>query len=304
MRGRFAPSPTGPFHLGNLRTALLAWLFARSAGSEFLLRFEDLDDSVVRPEHYDVQRRDLERLGLDWDGEMRQRDHVDRYRAAIADLTERGLTYRCYCSRREIREAASAPHADLPDGGYPGTCRDLTEADHAAMAAEGRAAAVRLRADGVRMTSHDLLAGPVTVAVDDQVMARRDGTPAYNLVVVLDDDHQRIEQVVRGDDLLAATPRQARIAAAFGIRPPAYAHVPLVLGPTGVRLAKRDGAVTLDDRLALGETPEQVRSTLAWSAGLCARHDRPSVDELVASFDPASIRRTPWRLDAADLNGP
>ena len=124
-RGRFAPSPTGRLHVGNLRTAMAAWLFARSAGSEFLLRFEDLDHATARREHEDDQRRDLEVLGLDWDGvSVRQSERLERYEDALADLTRRGLTYRCWCSRREIREAASAPH--VPSGQYPGTCRHLT----------------------------------------------------------------------------------------------------------------------------------------------------------------------------------
>ena len=132
MRGRFAPSPTGHLHIGNLRTALWAWLFARSAGSGFVLRFEDLDPGAVRAEHYDTQRRDLELLGIDWDDELRQADDLSPYQAAIGHLTDRGLTYPCFCSRREIQEAAAAPHGDLPEGAYPGTCRALTAAQRQA----------------------------------------------------------------------------------------------------------------------------------------------------------------------------
>ena len=186
MRGRYAPSPTGLLHLGNLRTAMLAWLFARSSGSTFVLRFEDLDSDAVRPEFYDEQRRALERLGVDWDDELRQSEHRDRYRAALADLVDHGLTYRCYCTRREIREAASAPHGELPEGAYTGTCRELSQEAMRAHERDGRTPALRLRAAGERLSFEDRLLGTVTGVLDDTVIARRDGTPAYTLVVGVD----------------------------------------------------------------------------------------------------------------------
>ena len=268
MRGRFAPSPTGTFHLGNLRTALLAWLFARSAGSEFALRFEDLDPAAIRAEAYDTQRRDLERLGLDWDSELCQRDHVERYREAIASLVADGLTYECFCTRREVREAAAAPHGDSPDGAYPGTCRALAASAIAKHRSAGRTPALRLRTSQERVTFHDRQLGAVSATLDDTVIARRDGTPAYNLVVVVDDGYQQIEEVVRGDDLASSTPRQLLLAQELGITPPAFAHVPLVLGPDGERLAKRDGAVTLDDQNALGKSDAEVLGMLAASLKL------------------------------------
>lgn len=303
MRGRFAPSPTGVLHLGNLRTGLVAWLFARSAGSEFYLRFEDLDSATVQPELYDSQRRDLERLGLDWDAELRQSEHLRRYQRAVQDLTDLDLTYPCFCSRREIREAIAAPHADLPDGAYPGTCRDLSPAVSAGRVEAGDPWALRLRSDGETRSFVDGLAGAYSGRPDDQVLTRRDGTPAYNLVVVVDDDHQGVEQVVRADDLLSSTPRQLQLAELLGIDPPSYAHVPLVLGPSGARLAKRDGSVTLDDRIALGETSAQVRGVLAASLGLTEAGTEPSLPELIDRFDPALLSRRPWQLSADDLGG-
>ncbi len=288
-------------HLGNLRTALLAWLFARSEGSAFVLRFEDLDRQAVRPRYYDAARRDLERLGLDWDDELAQHEHLERYRGALADLEERGLTYPCFCSRREIREAAAAPHGDVGGDAYPGTCRGLGAAERAARIAAGEPHAHRVFGDGLDRTFVDRIAGTYTGAVDDFVLTRRDGMPAYNFAVVVDDHHQDIEEVVRGDDLLSSTPRQLYLAELLGIAAPAFAHVPLVLGPGGDRLAKRDGAVTLDDRLAAGQTPAEVRGWLASSLGLAEAGTAPTVEAIVERFDPARLPRAPWRLRPEDL---
>ena len=271
--GRWAPSPTGDLHLGNLRTALLAWLFARSAGGRFLWRFEDLD-GAVRPQFYDSQLRDVTALGLDWDGEpVRQSERLDLYRDAIADLRRRDLTYECFCSRREIAEAAAAPHGPSPEGAYPGTCRHLTPAEREQRRGSGRPPALRLRVgsdspEPTEVTVVDRQLRTYTGTVDDFVIQRGDGTPAYNLAVVVDDAAQGITEIVRGDDLLPSSPRQAHLAQLLGIEPPSYAHVPLVLGPIGRRLAKRDGAVTLQDRLALGETPLDVVSLLLTSLEL------------------------------------
>ncbi len=266
-RGRFAPSPTGTLHIGNLRTALAAWLCARSVGSEFLLRFEDLDSATARREHETAQRRELEQLGLDWDGEpVRQSERLDHYESALADLEAAGLTYRCWCSRREIREAASAPH--LPPGHYPGTCRDLSTAQIAEHEASGRPPALRLRTEHPDITIVDRRHGSHTETVDDFVLRRGDGTPAYNLVVVVDDAAQGVEEVVRADDLLSSTPRHAHLQQLLGLPEPSWLHVPLVLGPDGDRLAKRDGAVTLEDRLTLGDSVGRVVAVLAASLGL------------------------------------
>jgi glutamyl-tRNA synthetase len=292
--GRFAPSPTGPLHVGNLRTALLAWLFARSAGSRFLLRVEDL---AARPDARAVeaaQRADLRALGLDWDGDVvRQSDRRAVHDAAIDDLTRRGLTYPCWCSRREVAEAAEAPHGQ-PPGSYPGTCRDLPAARRAELEASGRPAALRLRATGERVTVVDRLHGEVGAVVDDLVLRRNDGVPAYNLAVVVDDADQGVEEVVRGDDLLSSTPRQAHLADLLGRPRPAWAHVPLVLGPDGRRLAKRHGAIALPGLAAVGVGVAEVLGRMAESLGLAAPGEPVTTDQLVSRFDPSAVPLAPW----------
>jgi glutamyl-tRNA synthetase len=291
VAGRFAPSPTSDLHLGNLRTALVAWLLARSTGRGFRLRIEDLDTVRVAAAG-DVARRqvaDLVALGLDFDGEVVwQSARLDAYRDAVAGLD----TYPCYCTRREIAEAASAPHGDgyRP---YPGTCLRLSAARRAELEASRRPA-LRVRADGASSTVHDLWAGEVTGVVDDFVLVRNDGVPAYNLAVVVDDLAMDVDQVCRGDDLLSSSPRQAWLARAFGGTPPAYAHVPLAVNRDGKRLAKRDGAVTLAELEAAGVTPSDVRSRLAASLDLAEPGEPVTVTTVLDRFDPARLPRSPW----------
>jgi glutamyl-tRNA synthetase len=281
--GRFAPSPSGDLHVGNLRTAVLAWLFARSSGRAFVLRVEDLDR--VRPGAEERQLADLRALGLDWDGAVvRQSERLDGYDRAIDRLTDDGRTYPCFCTRREVQEAASAPH--LPPGAYPGTCRDLSAAERAARATT-RPAALRLRTDVSSWTVHDLLHGDVEGAVDDLVLRRNDGVPAYNLAVVVDDADQDVDQVVRGDDLLTSAARQAHLASLLDLPRPTYAHVPLAVNVEGRRLAKRDGDVTLAD---LGRV--RTWAMIAESLGLVG--DSPTA--LLEQFDPAALPRRPWTV--------
>ncbi len=288
--GRFAPSPTGTLHLGNLRTALLAWLFARSADARYLVRMEDLDTGRVRERFYDEQLHDLAALGLDWDGPVvRQSDRLVLYAGAVDRLRADGLVYECWCTRAEIREAASAPHGDLPEGAYPGTCLRLTAAQRAEREASGRPPALRVRADAATVTFEDRLAGTVSGVVDDFVVRRNDGAYAYNLAVVVDDADQGVGEVVRGADLLDSTPRQLWLGARLGLPPPRHAHVALMLGPDGTRLAKRHGAVTLADRAALGESGDDVRAYLATTAGLAKPGERVSAAELVERFSPALL---------------
>jgi glutamyl-tRNA synthetase len=294
--GRFAPSPSGPLHLGSLRTAMLAWLFARSAGSRFLLRVEDLDPVASRSEHEASQQTDLRALGIDWDGPVvrqsaRRKDHDD----ALAALVHSGLTYPCYCTRREVREAAAAPHA--APGTYPGTCRSLSDAQRRQRERDGRPAALRLRSDRRAVTIVDRLHGDVTAVVDDVVLRRNDGVPAYNLAVVVDDAAAGVEEVVRGDDLLDATPTQAHLADLLGLRRPTWAHVPLVLGADGARLAKRHGSVTLADLGAAGATVDEVRSRLAGSLGLAEPGELVTMATVLERFAPDRLPRDPWVLD-------
>lgn len=287
--GRFAPSPSGALHVGNLRTALLAWLFARSSGRGFFVRVEDLDRARAGAEA--VQLRDLAAIGIDWDGPVvRQTERTALYEAALGRLSDAGLTYECFCTRREIQEAPSAPHA--PQGAYPGTCRDLTEEQRERRRAE-RPAAIRLRAGVTEWAVSDVLHGRYAGLVDDFVLRRNDGVVAYNLAVVVDDAEQGVDQVVRGDDLLPSAPRQAYLAGLLGYRVPDYAHVPLALNRTGRRLAKRDGAVTLEDLAAEGVPAERVAAALLESVGLPG-----SLPGALAAFDPAALPREPWIVDA------
>ncbi len=304
MSGRFAPSPTGELHLGNLRTALGAWLLARAGGKKFLVRMEDLDSVTSSPEHERRQLDDLAAIGIDWDGPVvRQSERFDRYRAAIDELRRRGHVYPCFCTRREIRAeidaAAHAPHVHLPDGAYPGTCRDLTEDERAAREAGGRRPAWRLRTVGESIVFDDVVAGSFTGAVDDVVLARADGVPAYNLAVVVDDALQGVTQVVRGDDLLSSTPRQILLQRLLGYSTPSYAHIPLVLGEDGQRLAKRHGSVTLGALRRDGWSTTDVVSVLACSLGLAVIGERVTTSELLRRVDPARIPKSAITL--ADL---
>jgi glutamyl-tRNA synthetase len=293
--GRFAPSPTGTLHLGNLRTALLAWLYARAQGAPFLMRVEDLDTGRVRPHFEREQLADLAAIGLDWDGPVvRQSERLELYEEALAQLDADGAVYPCWCTRAEIREASSAPHGPLPEGHYPGTCRRLTAAQRAEREASGRPPALRVAADAARIAFDDRLHGPQSGVVDDFVIRRNDGPFAYNLAVVVDDGAQGIGEVVRGDDLIDSTPRQLWLAERLGLAAPSFAHVPLVLGHDGARLAKRHGAVTLADRLDQGETAADVRARLAASVRLTTSPDeRPSPSELVARFAPETFSPPP-----------
>ncbi len=251
------------------------------------MRIEDLDPQRSRREHEAQQLDDLRAVGIDWDGPVvRQSERTGLYRAALERLRDQGRVYPCWCSRAEVRAAARAPHGPLPEGAYPGTCRGLSAAEGAERERQtGRPPALRLDARGERIEYQDLIHGRVSGAVDDIVLWRADETPAYNLAVVVDDAEQGIDQVVRGDDLLTTTPRQLLLARLLGLPGPAHAHVPLVLGDDGRRLAKRHGAVTLEAMEAT-EAIAWIASSLGLDAGR----------ELVAQFDPARLPREPVAL--------
>lgn len=301
--GRFAPSPTGDLHLGNARTALIAWLDARSRGGRFILRMEDLDAGRVRDKYYHTQLADLRWLGLDWDegpdlggpnAPYLQSERRDLYRAALKTLAEHGSLYECFCSRREILEAASAPHAGDEEGPrYPGTCLNLAPEDLDRRRARG-AAAIRFRTPPGRVSFEDLLQGAVTFdpaeKVGDFVVRRKDGVAAYQLAVVVDDAAMGVTHVVRGADLLSSTARQILLYRGLELPAPSWIHVPLVLGPDESRLAKRHGAPTLQDLRESGADPERVVGWLAASCGLLDQPRRATAAELITDF---SIERLP-----------
>jgi glutamyl-tRNA synthetase len=256
------------------------------------MRIDDLDAGRSRPQLAEAQLADLAALGLDWDGPVvRQSERAAIYEEAIAVLDAAALLYPCYCTRAEIREASSAPHGATP--AYPGTCRELTATQRAERERAGRPPALRLRANNVVVQFTDLLLGSQVGVVDDLVVRRNDGAAAYNLAVVVDDTAQAIGEIVRGADLLDTTARQLHVRALLGGPPVVHAHVPLVLGADGARLAKRHGAVTLADRVAGGQTPLQVRAELAASVGLAAPGEEPTLDELLARLHPADLPREP-----------
>lgn len=310
--GRYAPSPSGDLHLGNLRTAILAWAMARRGGKPFYMRVEDLDR--VRPGAAERQLADLQAMGLDWDispgsaaestegkraGVLYQSTRLAAYERAVQRLREAGLVYECYCTRREIQEASSAPHG--APGAYPGTCRGLSEAQREERSAQ-RPPALRLRAERTSYTVHDDFYGPYTGLVDDFVLVRNDGTYAYNLTSVVDDAFVGVEQIVRGDDLLPSAPRQAYLAGLLGLPQPRYAHVPLALNEEGKRLAKRDGAVTLPQLQEAGVTIPEVLGWIATSIPVLddsgrpqeARVPVPDASVILERFDPALMSREPW----------
>jgi glutamyl-tRNA synthetase len=307
QRGRFAPSPTGLLHLGNARTALLAWLDARAGGGVFVMRVEDLDRARALPDAERQQLDDLRWLGLDWDegpdvggpfAPYRQSERVAFYDAAIDRLLASGRAFLCACSRADVARAASAPHdGDTDEPRYPGTCRGRDPAAvQARAAAQGRAPAVRFAGGDEQVTFVDELCGATDAQVDDFVLRRADGTAAYQLAVVVDDAAMQITRVVRGGDLLRSTPRQIALGRALGLPIPAFAHVPLVVTPGGERLAKRTRPASLKSQRDAGARPEAIVGALAASAGLSGGGPLAARD-LVAGFSLARLGRDPAVVD-------
>jgi glutamyl-tRNA synthetase len=309
FRGRFAPSPTGDLHLGNARTALLAWLQVRSAGGRFVLRMEDLDFGRVRPGIEEGQIADLRWLGLDWDegpdvggpfAPYRQSERQPLYDRTLARLAEDGLVYRCYCSRKEIAAAASAPHAGDEGPVYPGRCRAIGPRDWARRA--GARFALRFRVPPGELRFADLLQGERDCRPAEEggdfVVRRKDGVAAYQLAVVVDDAAMEITDVLRGADLLPSTARQLLLYRALGLEPPRFTHVPLLLGPDGERLAKRRGAVSLRELRERGADAEAVVGWLASTCGLAAPGEPASASDLVGRFEVGRLPREATVVEA------
>jgi glutamyl-tRNA synthetase len=302
--GRYAPSPSGPLHVGNLRTALLAWLFARSQHARFILRIEDLDPQRSRHEHELSAIADLRRLGLDWDGEpLRQSEHRERHREAFEQLRAAGRVYPCWCTRAEVRLASQAPHGKADGHSYPGTCRELSAGQRSARERSGPPRAWRLAARGERAAFTDQIHGAHSAVVDDFVLWRGDDVPAYNLAVVVDDADEQIGEVVRGDDLLETTPRQVLLAGLLSVAPPRYVHVPLVLGQDGKRIAKRHSDASDAGPIKRSEPVEQLVGWMASDLGLAEPGASLSAAALLARFDASRLQSQPTLLEALQPDG-
>lgn len=263
---------------------------------EFLVRFEDLDRANSSLANEQRQLDELAALGLTHSSTIvRQSDRFHIYEEVLEELRRRDLLYPCYCSRREIREAVRAPHGAAPDGVYPGTCRTLSRAQRQARERSGRPPAWRLRTDGEVYVVEDGIAGTNEVTAVDVVLQRNDGVPAYNLAVVVDDAVQHITDIVRGDDLLPSTGGHIHLQKLLGYPVPRYVHVPLVLGADGERLAKRHGAVTLEELAERGIDSRTVLAVLARSLG-CPVGNPERADDLLASFSLDQVPRTAWTV--------
>lgn len=299
VRGRFAPSPSGRMHLGNLWSALLAWLSARSQGGEMVLRLEDLDPDRCTRAWCDQVMRDLEWLGLTWDNEpVYQSERTTVYAEAFHTLEERGLIYPCYCTRAE-RLAASAPHRSDGQTIYDGRCSRLTEAEREALS-QTRRPAWRVKVGEKSITFRDLLQGEykedLKTDCGDFILRRSDGVYAYQLAVVVDDAAMGVTQVVRGSDLLSSTPRQIYLQRLLGLPQPEYGHVPLLLAADGRRLAKRDRDQELGELQSRYTAPELL-GRLAHLAGLIPEPAPITAQQLIPLFSWEKLTREDLKVE-------
>lgn len=314
--GRLAPSPTGLLHLGNAWAFLLAWLAARAQGGRLLLRLEDIDPQRSRPELAAAALEDLRWLGLDWDAgpdlggphaPYVQSLRTDLYAAALARLEAQGLTYPCFCSRRELRQLAAAPHVDDRGAPYPGTCRRLSAAQRQALLAQGRHAALRLRCPPESISFVDAVQGPQCFTLadcgGDFALRRSDGVVAYQLAAALDDGLMGVTQVVRGRDILPSTPRQIVLLRLLRLPVPAYAHVPLLLDAAGERLAKRHHSLALRTLRERGVDARLVVGLLGRLAGCNPSGAALWPQELLADFSLAKLPRADIHLEAGLVDG-
>jgi glutamyl-tRNA synthetase len=318
VRVRFAPSPSGDLHVGNIRTALYDWAFARHTGGTFVLRIEDTDQTRVTREYIDSALDTLRWLGLDWDegpavggpyGPYLQSERLASYAGWARRFLETGHAYYCYCTTEELaqRRAAARAGAAGPTG-YDGHCRDLAADQVAAYQAEGRKPVIRFRMPDGSTTFTDLVLGEVTVDhahVPDFVLVRADGSPLYTLAVAVDDVLMKITHVVRGQDLLSSTPRQIAVYRGMGVPEgefPVFAHLPYVLGKDGQRLSKRNGVVSVNWYAREGFLPEAICNYLAllgWSPG--ENRESFTLAEMAAEFDLARVNKNAAQFDAAKL---
>lgn len=306
--GRLAPSPTGVLHLGNARTFLLAWLSVRSLGGTLLLRIEDIDGPRVKAGATEQAIEDLRWLGLDWQGEVFvQSTRRILYRAATQRLVDLGLAYPCICTRKEVDEAASAPHAHPGGVGgdgpiYPGTCRGRFTSIEDAKLQTGRDAALRFRVDASEVPFVDGFRGAQAGAIaGDFVIQKRDGGPAYQLAVVIDDAAQSVSEVLRADDLLPSTPRQLLLYRALGLPEPIFVHVPLLIGEDGLRLAKRHGDTSLRYFRERGVSAGDLVGYLAMLCGLRDSKSACTPQDLLAEFDLRKLSASAMRGDDHEL---
>ena len=305
-RGRFAPSPSGRMHLGNAWTALLAWLDIRKTGGTMVLRMEDLDPDRSRPEYASGLIEDLRWLGLDWDegpdvggpyAPYNQSGRTALYQAAFEKLTQSGLVYPCFCSRAELRFAASAPHAGDRETPYSGRCEQLDTGTLSEFEAQNRKPAFRLRVHDAAVEFTDETYGlqkqVLQQSCGDFVIRRSDGVFAYQLAVVVDDAAMRIDRILRGADLLDSTPRQIYLWRWLGLQPPAFLHVPLLVGSDGDRLSKRQGSLTIKALRDTGTPAEKIIGRLAVWAGLIDRFEPLRASELIPLFTVGRLPRDP-----------
>jgi len=291
--GRLAPSPTGHLHLGHARSFLLAWWSVRSQGGRLVLRIEDLDSHRSQSQYIDACLRDLEWLGLDWDvGPRLQSEGLARILHCADQLEKAGLAYACVCSRRDVQASLSAPHHDDKEFRYPGTCRDRFASLQVANTYSGNSACLRFRVPPEPVTVDDSLTGPqlfdVAHEVGDFPILRRDQSPAYQLAVVVDDLHDGITEVLRGDDLLPSAARQQLLYGALGFQPPRWVHVPLVVDSHGRRLAKRTDALSLAALRQRGVRPRDIVAWVASSIGVETNEIRDAHD-VTSSFSLARV---------------
>ena len=309
VRGRFAPSPTGEMHLGNAWTALLAWLHTRSQAGKMVLRMEDLDPDRSRREYAQLLVEDMNWLGLDWDegpgkgGSYQpyyQSERQSLYEEALSKLQAGGYVYPCYCTRAELHVVTTAPHVGESELVYRGTCRKLTDGAKKEKA-ELRRPALRLAIPDEMLQFHDGLQGMYGQQLQEEcgdfVVRRSDGVHAYQLAVVVDDGLMQISQVLRGDDLLASTPRQLLLFRLLGLVAPEFVHVPLLYGVDGHRLSKRHSSLSLASMRSRGVMPERVVGYLAWKAGQIERFEPVQAKELITYFSLATVPVKPVVAD-------